>query len=491
MADAFAPFDIDAQNQAIARQRMLADALTQRGLQPPQGQMVSGRFVAPGWGSYAGQIANAVAGNVLSDKVTAAQLNLGQNYSKKLGEGLQTYLSQRVGSPASPDFKAAQPGQTLSAQQAGDLLNNDQNPGPLADPTAQVGTPAVVANPRAAVVGAMTSRIPELEKIGQLDFQNLLKQQQGEVKDINGQAVLTFTDGRPAVRIGDFRSPISVNSQLVSPAVADQTGKPRVLGDYRDKFGPVSPVAQPPYGPPIFGQTQPDTGEVKFAPGNSTFAPDSAALKDSLGQAGGVLKEARQELIDSVAAVNEGQRLMALAKDPSVISGFAADKILGLSSLATKLGLTGPDATMKTQALISTMAKRTLDASQKLGGPKSDRDILFLQDVVDGKLALTPQVIQEAAGLAIAAAHNQALNAVQQHSSAHTIPGVAERIAPLYPLPPFTLNAMNSDFEEIAPNSDRYRYKSKIVGGATQAGKGTAANPYTFEEYQQLQKGNR
>jgi len=51
------PIYLDPELQGIERQRQLAQALQQRGMQTPQGQMVSGRYVAPSWTQY---LANAV-----------------------------------------------------------------------------------------------------------------------------------------------------------------------------------------------------------------------------------------------------------------------------------------------------------------------------------------------------------------------------------------------------------------------------------------------
>ena len=50
------PVYLDPELQGIERQRQLAQALQQRGMQTPQGQMVGGQFVAPSWTQY---LANA------------------------------------------------------------------------------------------------------------------------------------------------------------------------------------------------------------------------------------------------------------------------------------------------------------------------------------------------------------------------------------------------------------------------------------------------
>lgn len=51
----YLPDDMQADQASIERQRQLAQLLVQQGLQPPQSQMVSGRYVAPSWTQYLSQ----------------------------------------------------------------------------------------------------------------------------------------------------------------------------------------------------------------------------------------------------------------------------------------------------------------------------------------------------------------------------------------------------------------------------------------------------
>jgi hypothetical protein len=56
------PIYLDPELQGIERQRQLAQALMQRGMQAPQGQMVSGRFVAPSVTQYLANAFDAYSG---------------------------------------------------------------------------------------------------------------------------------------------------------------------------------------------------------------------------------------------------------------------------------------------------------------------------------------------------------------------------------------------------------------------------------------------
>ena len=464
MADMTMPFDLEVQNQDLERKRALAQALMGRALGPqPQGQMVSGHYVAPGIGSAIAQIGTAMLGNYANDKANSAQSELAGQRQKQLTEGLNSYLDTRSGKP----------GQTMSTAQASDLMNNDQAP-QLAEP--------VAADPRKAIVTAMASRMPELQAIGKADFAALNKQQQGEVKDINGQAVLTFTDGRPSQLLGDYRSPMAVNSQLVAPGIPADGAKPKVLGDYRDKFGPVGAVAQPPGQPAIYGQTQPDTGEVKFAPGGSTFSPDKTGNLEALQGAGKVLGSAREQFMEAKTGLAEAQRILQLSQDPSVTTGFAASPTVGLQSLTAKLGFGGSDGLAKTQELVAGLSRRTLEAGKLMKGSFSDKDIAFLKDVEAGKIELTPTVLQHAAGLSVMSQHNAMLTAREQHNSARTVTG-ADEIAKLYPLPPFGSHSLDESMFPASDDSGRVGFNSPLFSGGAAAKKGTAQNPMTYEEY--------
>lgn len=465
MADFSSPdsFDFEVQNQAIARRQALAQALQTRAMKPMEGSMVSGRYVGPGWGGALASLTAAGLGGVMQRQGEADQTKANALYRDQLGKGLQTYLDKRSGKP----------GDVLNDAQAGALMDGDQAPAPLAEP--------VQADPRAAMLGAMTSRMPELQKIGQMDFANSLTANTPKLENVNGVLVSVPANGSaPPKVLGDYRNAQVVNQKLVGP-----TGQ--VISDQRDKYGPVGAVAQPSGGPAIYGQTQADTGEVKFAPGGSTFSPDKTGNIEALQQTGKVLEGTRTAYLASADAIRQAQQIMTLSKDPQVNTGFAAGITTGLQGLGAKLGITGPDAPAKTQALVADLSKRTLDAGQQMKGSFSDSDIQFLKAVSAGSIDLTPQVLQHVAGLSVAAGHNAMLEAHRQHSAAEQVTG-AGQLAQLYSMPVVGDHTLDDSFPEIEGTNGRVRYKSPLLEGSSTAGpasapKGTAGNPMTYEEY--------
>ena len=65
-----------SQQQALNRQQQLATMLMQQGQQQPQGQMVSGRYVAPSFFQYLTPLANTAASQYIGEKADTAQAKL-------------------------------------------------------------------------------------------------------------------------------------------------------------------------------------------------------------------------------------------------------------------------------------------------------------------------------------------------------------------------------------------------------------------------------
>lgn len=77
------PPELYAQQQELNRQQRMAQMLTQQGQQQPQGQMISGRYVAPSIFQNLSGLANTVAGTYLQSK--------GDEKALELAKGLRDY----------------------------------------------------------------------------------------------------------------------------------------------------------------------------------------------------------------------------------------------------------------------------------------------------------------------------------------------------------------------------------------------------------------
>jgi hypothetical protein len=143
------PTAYSADAQELARSQRLAQLLSNQ--QMPEGQMISGRFVAPSIAQNLAQFANMATGAYFADKSEKQNLAL----AKKIREGenvaLADYMAQMQGRPAveggvyGPDGK-------LTMQTTPDMIGPQ---GELTPQYRQVApSPAIPANPRAANLNA-------------------------------------------------------------------------------------------------------------------------------------------------------------------------------------------------------------------------------------------------------------------------------------------------------------------------------------------------
>lgn len=117
------------QQQQILRQQKMAEMLMQQGMQQPQGQMVSGRYVAPSIFQNLAGLANTYVGQRGIEKAEQAQIDLAKAIRGQEGVALADYMSQLQGRPAKP---------APAGYELGDA-----------------GTPAVAGNPMLANMNAL------------------------------------------------------------------------------------------------------------------------------------------------------------------------------------------------------------------------------------------------------------------------------------------------------------------------------------------------
>ena len=113
------------EQQKILRQQKIAEMLMQQGMQQPQGQMVSGRYVAPSIFQNLAGLANVYMGQRGIERAEQAQLDLAKRLRADESSALTDYFQQLQPKPAQP------------APAGYELID--------------AGTPATPANPKAAL----------------------------------------------------------------------------------------------------------------------------------------------------------------------------------------------------------------------------------------------------------------------------------------------------------------------------------------------------
>ena len=101
---------------ALERQKKIADLLMQKGQQLPEGQMVSGHYVAPSWTQQLGTLANAYMGGNMAEQNEARTAKLSQLLRGQSTEEIKNVLNAFESGDQSKALELSALGQTPFAQ---------------------------------------------------------------------------------------------------------------------------------------------------------------------------------------------------------------------------------------------------------------------------------------------------------------------------------------------------------------------------------------
>jgi hypothetical protein len=191
------------QQQQILRQQRMAEMLMQ---QPtPQGQMISGRYVAPSFTQNLASLANAYVGRRNLEKADQAQIDLAKQLRADESSAMADFMQQRQGRPAQ-----MYPAQAGPMQDGGNI--------PLQESVA-----AIAPNPQGAYASLMAN--PKASsRLQNMAFNKLIADPEAFTLAEGAKRFMTMPDGTTKeVASGGQkpRSPISVGNYLIDP----ETGK--------------------------------------------------------------------------------------------------------------------------------------------------------------------------------------------------------------------------------------------------------------------------
>lgn len=143
----------------LDRQRQLAQMLIKQGMEQPQGQMVSGRFVAPAWTERLANLLNIYSGQRGLEEADKKQLDLAKQLRQQYANEVKQFRSLMQGQEGTPE-KAVE-----MAGPFGEMVgpNNTDIPMPIAYTPARA---AVAPNPQAAYDFAVSASNPALQAVG-------------------------------------------------------------------------------------------------------------------------------------------------------------------------------------------------------------------------------------------------------------------------------------------------------------------------------------
>lgn len=452
--------DYVAEQEAIKRRQKLLEAMQAQSMQAPiVGNTGLGQALAKIATSY-------VQGNRLNELDQQSQDNSRASQAD-LASQLKDYLETTQGKKGTNISEGPPTEATFNTGDNAILGVPDQFVG---------GTPA---DPKAAVLKALASQHPEMKAIGASGYKELTPR----VEKV-GDKLIEVALGKDPRVLGSYSKPIVVGNQGFD--INGATPQPVI--DAREKYGPVEKVADGPSGP-VFGQREPSTGKVHFAPGgvnvNNSQNQTNALEKVLVEKIPGVLDSARKEALSAQNQIASANRIMELVKDPQVITGFGADQLTGLASLGAKLGLTGPQGLMKSQELVAEMSKQTLANVHLLPGAITEKERPFLQEAAAGRITWTPEAIQHLAELSAATAHNSLMAASEQyHKASEQYP----QFRSLAPFPQFQYKLPDSIVPE-SDNSPRVTVRGSSAPATAQPA--ATSRVLTFEEALKRARGGR
>ena len=112
------PIYLDPELQGIERQRQIAQALQQRGMQAPQGQMVSGRYVAPSFTQYLANAFDVYGGKKGVEEADRKQAQLAEMLRQQGEKDFMAYGQAVKGIPEQTVYGAGMEGPTMDVTPA-------------------------------------------------------------------------------------------------------------------------------------------------------------------------------------------------------------------------------------------------------------------------------------------------------------------------------------------------------------------------------------
>jgi hypothetical protein len=387
------PPEIALEQQRLTRQQQLANALMQNN-QQPQGQMVSGRFVAPSFFQNLQPVANMLTGAYLSNKADEKSLALAQQLRDRNQKDIEGYMGAMT--PTTQTTEMAGPYGMSGAGQNVPMPTATQTQGPDLAKAFRI---------------AYGSYDPALKSMA-LDM--IKTQKLGPDEALVRQNI--FSGGTDVVMQG----PPKVGQDLKDAAREAKLDINRIDSWSPQDWSRVRAVESTAAAAkrPKVEVNIPNFAEKTFAGG----------LAEDQVKKFSVLQSAAEKAPDMLRTAAESK---AILKGGKFFSGSPANVQLEMAKMADALGLGGADTKEKafnTQTLITNAAGSTLDsiAGSNLGTGQgfTNNDLKFLErarsftiDMTDANIKRVID-LQERAAKASVARYNERLRSLPQASIA-------------------------------------------------------------------------
>jgi len=348
------------QQQQILRQQKMAEMLMQQGMQQPQGQMVSGRYVAPSIFQNLAGLANTYMGQRGIERAEQAQIDLAKRLRADETSAMADFMQQRQGRPAE-----------MFPAQAGPMPDGGNIP-------LQESRAAIPPNPQGAYANLLANpkASPRLQNMA---FNKMIAEPE------------SFTLPEGSVRYE--KQPDGSIKQVA-------TGADKTSNDYKDFLIAVKDPVNPFRGSFLDYQT---TLKKAGAPSVSV----STANKFAGGFAGKASEGAYGMYEQALAApqqIENAKRTIELVNS-GALTGPAANIGLEAAKIFNVAGANNQDTISKTEQLFSNRGKAMLGSIKQSGLAGSqgltEGERKFLTQAEGGTITLNAETLKAMAGLEI------------------------------------------------------------------------------------------
>jgi len=422
-----APTDYGLEQQAVDRQRKLAEAMMMRSQQPqPAGQMVGGRYVPQSWTQGLAQALQGPAAMFQQKQADEKAKDISGRQRQAYAAELEKFGGLMSGTPA----RSFQTG----ANEMG-------------DEAATQNVAAVPGDRRAALAMALGAQNPALQQVG---MQQMLKGmdakwEKAELPNADGSKRVGYINVNSQDPLSTFQSggtaPVKLegvntggSTAFVNPYAPKAEGAPTIAATgnpYKDLL--VSGANGPAVNQPMLDAKK----QIAQAGKSTTNVSVNTATKPFLTEIG---KGAGEQVMNDYAGaksaagtLNNVQQIRAGLKN--VIAGPGANARIKLSQVGEVLGVNGKDATeqlQNTRNVMQGLARQELSAAGQMKGQgqitESERGILRRAEAGDISELTVPEINTLLGALEKTSAyrvnqHNQNLSRLKKDPNAA---GVAE-----------------------------------------------------------------
>jgi len=376
---------------ALERQKKMADLLLQKGQQQPQGEMVSGHYVAPSWAQQLNPLVNSYISGNLSQQNEAKTAELAKLLRGQNATETQDILEKQFGSP---DYKAAVPYPTKPVISEGsDMLDNQQVAMPPVNN--QVGK---APNPQAALLAGLNATGPTGQAIGQ----TLLAQKLKPPEEFNLGAEETRYRAGPNGTVQQIAT--GKGKEVV--AATDNLGAAERLGF------PRNPTLWTPQQRQAISQEVIAEHNRKSQKNNYTI--DARVMSSMSAPIGTMLEKSKEATAGAYNTIQSADKI--LGSVDKAITGPMANQRVGLAQISNTLGLgteKNPEALAASRQFIQNMEIMQLGTHVKGEGAVSDFERRLKAAASGGEISFTPVEIKQMAKTA----KQTAGYTIQQHNT--------------------------------------------------------------------------